>query len=119
MVLRADTAGPRAVTGMAPPGHHKRILIQKNERPSLSTILGSEDGSRRQPEDVMEDVDPTSLVDETAASEASTRLGIRRFLQRQQPPSRQSRLLMTHSRRHMLLRPAEDTSWVRAPCAWS
>ena len=59
------------------------------------------------------DVDLASLVGETAASEASTRLGIRRLLQRQQPPARQSRLLMPHSRRHMLLRPARVTS--RAP----
>ena len=63
-----------------------------------------------------EDGDLPSLAGETAASEASTRLGIRRLLQRQQPPARQSRLLMPHSRRHMLLRPAEVTSRVRPPC---
>ena len=63
-----------------------------------------------------EDGDLTSLVGETAASEASTRLGIRRLLQRQQPPARQSRRLMPHSRRHMLLRSAEVTSRVRLPC---
>ena len=57
-----------------------------------------------------EDGDPAPSVSETAASEASTRLGIRRLLQRQQPPARQSRLLMPHSRRHVLLRPAEVTS---------
>jgi hypothetical protein len=59
------------------------------------------------------DGDLTSLVGETAASEASTRLDIRRLLQRQQPPARQFRLPMPHSRRHMLLRPAKVTS--RAP----
>ena len=63
-----------------------------------------------------EDGDLPSLLGETAASEASTRLGIRRRLQRQQPPARQSRLLRPHSRRHMLLRPAEVTSRVRPPC---
>ena len=52
---------------------------------------------------------------ETAASEASTRLGIRRFLQRQKPPARQSRLLAPHSRSYMLLRPAEVTSRIRPP----
>jgi hypothetical protein len=62
------------------------------------------------------DVDLASLVGETAASEASTRLGIRRLLQRQQPPARQSRLLMPHSRRHMLLRPAEVTRRVPPLC---
>jgi len=63
-----------------------------------------------------EDGDLASLVGETAASEASTRLGIRRLLQRQQPPARQSRLLMPHFRRHMLLRPAEVTSRVPPLC---
>jgi hypothetical protein len=62
------------------------------------------------------DGDLISLVGETAASEASTRLGIRRLLQRQQPPARQSRLLMPHSRRHVLLRPAEVTSRVPPLC---
>ena len=63
-----------------------------------------------------EDSDLTSLVGETAASEASTRLGIRRLLQRQQPPERQSRRLMPHSRSFILPRPAEGTSRVRPPC---
>ena len=63
-----------------------------------------------------EDSDLTSLVGETAASEASTRLGIRRLLQRQQPPERQSRQLMPHSRSFILPRPAEGTSRVRPPC---
>jgi hypothetical protein len=63
-----------------------------------------------------EDGDPAPSVGETAASEASTRLGIWRFLQRQQPPVRQSRLLAPHSRRHAQLRPAEDTSRVRPSC---
>ena len=63
-----------------------------------------------------DDGDLTSSVGETAASEASTRLGIRRLLQRQQPPARQSRRLRPHSRRHMLLRPAEVTSRVRPLC---
>ena len=63
-----------------------------------------------------EDGDLTSVEGETAASEASTRLDIRRLLQRQQPPARQSRLLAPHSRRHMQLRPAEDTSKVRPFC---
>ena len=35
---------------------------------------------------------------------------------RQQPPVRQSRLLAPHSRRHVQLRPAEDTSRVRPSC---
>ena len=60
-----------------------------------------------------EDGDLTSLVGETAASEASTRLGIRRLVQRQQPPARQPRLLAPHSRSFMQLRPAKDTSRVR------
>ena len=64
----------------------------------------------------LEDGDLTSVEGETAASVASTRLGIRRRLQRQQPPARQSRLLAPHSRRHMQLRPAEDTSKVRPFC---
>ena len=63
-----------------------------------------------------EDGDLTSVEGETAASEASTRLDIWRRLQRQQPPARQSRLLAPHSRRHMQLRPAEDTSKVRPCC---
>jgi hypothetical protein len=63
-----------------------------------------------------EDGDLTSLVGGTAASEASTRLDIRRLLQRQQQPARQSRLLMPHSRRHVLLRPAEVTSRVPPLC---
>jgi hypothetical protein len=63
-----------------------------------------------------EDCDLISLVGGTAASEASTRLDIRRLLQRQQPPARQSRLPMPHSRRHMLLRPAEVTSRVPPLC---
>ena len=63
-----------------------------------------------------EDGDPAPSVGETAASEASTRLGIWRFLQRQQPPARQSRLLAPHSRRHVQLRPAEDTIRVRPSC---
>jgi hypothetical protein len=63
-----------------------------------------------------EDGDLTSLVGETAASEASTRLGIRRLVQRQQPPARQPRLLAPHSRRFMQLRPAKDTSRVRPSC---
>jgi hypothetical protein len=63
-----------------------------------------------------EDGDPAPSVGETAASEASTRLGIWRFLQRQQPPVRQSRLLAPHSRRHAQLWPAEDTSRVRPSC---
>ena len=60
--------------------------------------------------------DLASLVGETTASEASTWLGIRHRLQRQQPPARQSRLLVQHPRRHILLRPVEDTSRAQPPC---
>ena len=63
-----------------------------------------------------EDGDLISLVGGTAASEASTRLDIRRILQRQQQPARQSRLPMPHSRRHVLLRPAGVTSKVPPLC---
>ena len=60
--------------------------------------------------------DLASLVGETTASEASTWPGIRHRLQRQQPPARQSRLLVQHPRRHILLRPVEDTSRAQPPC---
>ena len=63
-----------------------------------------------------ENGDLPSLVGETAASEASTRLGIWRRLQRQQPLARQSRLLAPRCQRHMQLRSAEDTSKVRPFC---
>jgi hypothetical protein len=63
-----------------------------------------------------EDGDLASSVGETAASEASTRLGIRRFLQRQHTFARQSRLPMPQSRCHMPLWLAEGTRKAQFSC---